>query len=60
MHCIIKPAADGIFSLYIPDLPGRVSTGPTRDKAIEKHLSRLHQIELVWTFSVPRLVFKSS
>jgi predicted RNase H-like HicB family nuclease len=32
---IIEPADDGTFSVYVPDLPGCVSTGRTRDEAIE-------------------------
>lgn len=32
---IIEPADDGTFSVYVPDLPGCVSTGTTRDDAIE-------------------------
>jgi len=32
---IIEPADDGTFSVYVPDLPGCVSTGSTRDEAIE-------------------------
>ena len=32
---IIEPADDGTFSVSVPDLPGCVSTGRTRDEAIE-------------------------
>jgi len=32
---IIEPADDGTFSVYVPDLPGCVSTGLTREEAIE-------------------------
>jgi predicted RNase H-like HicB family nuclease len=32
---IIEPAADGTFSVYVPDLPGCISTGQSRDEAIE-------------------------
>ncbi|HTW94641.1 MAG TPA: type II toxin-antitoxin system HicB family antitoxin [Tepidisphaeraceae bacterium] len=32
---IIEPAADGTFSVYVPDLPGCVSTGRSREEAIE-------------------------
>lgn len=32
---IIEPADDGTFSVYVPDLPGCISTGTTRDEAIE-------------------------
>jgi predicted RNase H-like HicB family nuclease len=32
---IIEPADDGTFSVYMPDLPGCVSTGRTREEAIE-------------------------
>jgi len=32
---IIEPADDGTFSVYVPDLPGCVSTGATREDAIE-------------------------
>ena len=31
---IIEPADDGTFSIYVPDLPGCVSTGTTREDAI--------------------------
>ena len=31
---IIEPADDGTFSVYVPDLPGCVSTGRTRDDAV--------------------------
>ena len=32
---IIEPADDGTFSVHVPDLPGCVSTGRTREEAIE-------------------------
>lgn len=32
---IIEPADDGTFSVYVPDLPGCISTGRTRQEAIE-------------------------
>ena len=32
---IIEPADDGTFSVYVPDLPGCISTGRTRAEAIE-------------------------
>ena len=32
---ITEPADDGTFSVYVPDLPGCVSTGRTRDEAID-------------------------
>lgn len=32
---ILEPADDGTFSVYVPDLPGCVSTGRTREEAIE-------------------------
>ena len=32
---IIEPAEDGTFSVYVPDLPGCISTGRTREEAIE-------------------------
>jgi predicted RNase H-like HicB family nuclease len=32
---IIEPADDGTFSVYVPDLPGCISTGTTRENAIE-------------------------
>ena len=32
---IIEPADDGTFSVYVPDLPGCVCTGTTREEAIE-------------------------
>jgi predicted RNase H-like HicB family nuclease len=32
---IIEAAADGTFSVYVPDLPGCVSTGTTREQAID-------------------------
>jgi predicted RNase H-like HicB family nuclease len=32
---IIEPADDGTFSVYVPDLPDCVSTGRTREEAID-------------------------
>jgi len=32
---IIEPADDGTFSVYVPDLPGCISTGRSREEAIE-------------------------
>jgi predicted RNase H-like HicB family nuclease len=32
---IIEPADDGTFSVYVPDLPGCVSTGTTREQAVD-------------------------
>ncbi len=32
---IIEPGDDGTFSVYVPDLPGCISTGRTRDEAID-------------------------
>ena len=32
---IIEPADDGTFSIYVPDLPGCVSTGRTREDALD-------------------------
>jgi len=32
---IIEPADDGTFSVYVPDLPGCVSTGRSPEEAIE-------------------------
>ena len=32
---IIEPAEDGTFSVYVPDLPGCISTGTTREEAID-------------------------
>jgi predicted RNase H-like HicB family nuclease len=31
---IIEPADDGTFSIYVPDLPGCISSGATRDEAM--------------------------
>jgi predicted RNase H-like HicB family nuclease len=31
---ILEPADDGSFSVYVPDLPGCVSSGDTPDEAI--------------------------
>jgi predicted RNase H-like HicB family nuclease len=32
---IVEPADDGTFSVYVPDLPGCVSTGRTREDALD-------------------------
>ncbi len=32
---VIEPAADGSYSVYVPDLPGCVSCGDTREHAAE-------------------------
>lgn len=32
---IIEPADDGTFSVYVPDLPGCISTGRSREEAID-------------------------
>jgi predicted RNase H-like HicB family nuclease len=32
---IIEPAEDGTFSVYVPDLPGCVSTGTSREDAVD-------------------------
>jgi antitoxin HicB len=32
---ITEPADDGTFSVYVPDLPGCISTGTTRHEAID-------------------------
>ena len=32
---IIEPADDGSFSVYVPDLPGCISSGRSREEAIE-------------------------
>lgn len=32
---VIEQADDGSFGVYVPDLPGCVSTGDTRDEALE-------------------------
>jgi predicted RNase H-like HicB family nuclease len=32
---IIEPADDGTFSVCVPDLPGCISTGRSREEAIE-------------------------
>ena len=32
---IIEPADDGTFSVYVPDLPGCISTGRSREDAID-------------------------
>lgn len=32
---IIEPADDGTFSVYVPDLPGCVSNGRSREEAID-------------------------
>lgn len=39
---IIEPADDGTFSVYVPDLPGCVSTGATREEAIESIRGAIH------------------
>jgi predicted RNase H-like HicB family nuclease len=39
---IIEPADDGTFSVYVPDLPGCVSTGRTRDEAIDAIREAIH------------------
>lgn len=39
---IIEPADDGTFSVYVPDLPGCVSTGTTRDDAVESIREAIH------------------
>jgi len=31
----MEPADDGTFSVYVPDLPGCVSTGRTREDALD-------------------------
>ncbi|MEX2219479.1 MAG: type II toxin-antitoxin system HicB family antitoxin [Phycisphaerales bacterium] len=31
---VIEPADDGSFSVWVPDLPGCISTGDTRDEAL--------------------------
>lgn len=31
---VIEPADDGSFSVYVPDLPGCISTGDTIDEAV--------------------------
>lgn len=31
---VIEPADDGSLSVWVPDLPGCVSTGDTRDEAL--------------------------
>ncbi len=48
---IIEPADDGTFSVYVPDLPGCISTGRTREDAIESireaiqgHLQTLREL----------------
>jgi predicted RNase H-like HicB family nuclease len=32
---VIEPAADGSFSVWVPDLPGCISTGDTREEALK-------------------------
>ncbi len=32
---IIEPADDGTYGVYVPDLPGCISTGATRKEALE-------------------------
>lgn len=39
---IIEPAPDGTFSVYVPDLPGCVSTGRTPDEAIDSIREAIH------------------
>lgn len=39
---IIEPADDGTFSVCVPDLPGCVSTGTTREDAIESIREAIH------------------
>lgn len=39
---IIEPADDGTFSIYVPDLPGCISTGRTREEAIESIREAIH------------------
>lgn len=39
---IIEPADDGTFSVYVPDLPGCVSTGRSREEAIESIREAIH------------------
>lgn len=39
---IIEPADDGTFSVYVPDLPGCVSSGTTREEAIESIREAIH------------------
>lgn len=31
---VIEPADDGTFSVWVPDLPGCVSTGATQEEAL--------------------------
>ena len=40
---IIEPADDGTFSVYVPDLPGCISTGRTREEAIESIREAIHR-----------------
>lgn len=47
---IIEPASDGSYSAYVPDLPGCVSCGDTREEvetmireAIQVHLESLRE-----------------
>ena len=47
---IIEPADDGTFSVYVPDLPGCITTGATLEdaernirEAIEGHLEMLRE-----------------
>lgn len=39
---IIEPADDGTFSVYVPDLPGCVSSGATREDAIASIREAIH------------------
>jgi predicted RNase H-like HicB family nuclease len=48
---IIEPADDGTYSVYVPDLPGCVSSGASREEAIESireaiagHLQTLREL----------------
>lgn len=39
---ILEPAADGSISVYVPDLPGCISTGDTRDEALANIREAIH------------------
>lgn len=39
---IIEPADDGTYSVYVPDLPGCISTGRTADEAIHSIREAIH------------------
>lgn len=48
---ILEPADDGTISAYVPDLPGCISTGATREEAIDSirqairgHIQTLHDL----------------